>query len=139
MSKPGLKLMADYHCWPLWHHGGREVGNIDPAEVGVSEALAAKLESWAATFDSHLNVSDPAAATWTQEEENQFEAEGRRLCRALGAEIGCRFTIVYSSRCIPVETLDANRPNKAPEPTAMAVTTRAPSSTARASHGRGSS
>jgi hypothetical protein len=31
------------------------------------------------------------------------------------------------------------RPNKAPEPTTMAVTIRAPSSTARASHGRGSS
>ena len=31
------------------------------------------------------------------------------------------------------------RPNKAPEPTTMAVTSRAPSSTRRASHGRGSS
>src|SRR4051794_22420831 len=31
------------------------------------------------------------------------------------------------------------RPNKAPEPTTMAVTIRAPSSTDRASHGRGSS
>ena len=31
------------------------------------------------------------------------------------------------------------RPNKAPEPTTMAVTSRAPSSTSRASHGRGSS
>jgi hypothetical protein len=30
-------------------------------------------------------------------------------------------------------------PNKAPEPTTMAVTSRAPSSTRRASHGRGSS
>jgi hypothetical protein len=30
-------------------------------------------------------------------------------------------------------------PNKPPEPTTMAVTIRAPSSTARASHGRGSS
>jgi hypothetical protein len=32
-----------------------------------------------------------------------------------------------------------NRPNKAPEPPTMAVTSRAPSSTRRASHGRGSS
>jgi hypothetical protein len=32
-----------------------------------------------------------------------------------------------------------NRPNKAPEPTTMAVTPRAPSSTSRAGHGRGSS
>jgi hypothetical protein len=33
----------------------------------------------------------------------------------------------------------AKEPNKAPEPTTMAVTSRAPSSTSRASHGRGSS
>ena len=33
----------------------------------------------------------------------------------------------------------AEKPNKAPEPTTMAVTPRAPSSTSRASHGRGSS
>jgi membrane protease YdiL (CAAX protease family) len=33
----------------------------------------------------------------------------------------------------------AKKPNKAPEPTTMAVTSRAPSSTSRASHGRGSS
>ena len=31
--------MADYHCWPLWHHGGREVGNLDPGEIGVSDSL----------------------------------------------------------------------------------------------------
>jgi hypothetical protein len=34
---------------------------------------------------------------------------------------------------------ESKKPNKAPEPTTMAVTIRAPSSTARASHGRGSS
>jgi hypothetical protein len=34
---------------------------------------------------------------------------------------------------------ESKRPNKAPEPTTMAVTIRAPSSTARASNGRGSS
>ena len=43
----------------------------------------------------------------------------------------------------PVSPATAGRlflqPNKAPEPTTMAVTIRAPSSTARASHGRGSS
>jgi ribosomal protein S18 acetylase RimI-like enzyme len=36
-------------------------------------------------------------------------------------------------------TLAMEKPNKAPEPTTMAVTSRAPSSTSRASHGRGSS
>lgn len=106
MSKPGLKLMADYGCWPLWHYGGPEVGNVDPAEIGVSDSLAAKLERWAASFDFHLNTSDPAATSWTLEESNRFEAEGRDLCRALAEEIGDRFSVVYSSRCIPVNSLD---------------------------------
>jgi hypothetical protein len=38
-----------------------------------------------------------------------------------------------------LDSVSPNRPNKAPEPTTMAVTSRAPSSTSRASHGRGSS
>jgi hypothetical protein len=39
----------------------------------------------------------------------------------------------------PLPTTNEKRPNKAPEPTITAVTIRAPSSTARASRGRGSS
>lgn len=104
--KPGIKLMADYHCSPLWHHGGSKVGNIDPVDLGVSEALASKLAAWAASFDSHLNISDPASTSWTEEEEHAFEVEGHRLCRELASEMGERFSIVYSSRCIPVEALD---------------------------------
>src|SRR3954467_1985632 len=44
-----------------------------------------------------------------------------------------------STEHAPVMPPSPERPNKAPEPTTMAVTIRAPSSTARASHGRGSS
>jgi hypothetical protein len=105
MAKPAIKLMSDYHSPPLWHHGGAEVGPIDPASLGLSEALVAKLESWANTYDSHLNISDPAATAWTQEEEIRFDAEGRRLCRELAAEVGERFAVFYSSSCIPVEAL----------------------------------
>ena len=105
MAKPAIKLMADYHCSPLWHHGSSEVGNIAPTEIGVSEGLAAKLEAWADTFDSHLNIGDPAATSWTKEEELRFDAEGRALCREIDREIGDRFAVVYSSRCIPIEAL----------------------------------
>jgi hypothetical protein len=38
-----------------------------------------------------------------------------------------------------MKSQSAIRPNKAPEPTTMTVTPRAPSSTSRAGHGRGSS
>lgn len=105
MSKPALKLMTDYQCWPLWHYGGAQIGNVHPAVVGVSDVLAAELVRWAATYDSHLDLGDPAATCWTEEEERQFDLEGRRLCRLLEAEIGDRFRIVYSTKCIPVEEL----------------------------------
>jgi uncharacterized membrane protein YhaH (DUF805 family) len=48
--------------------------------------------------------------------------------------------ICYFFAIFPVVNLPGKKkPNKAPEPTTMAVTPRAPSSTSRASHGRGSS
>ena len=109
MSKPSIKLMADYHCWPLWHYGGKEVGNIDPRELGVTEVLAAKLAGWAAAFDAHLNVSAPASSAWTEDEKKAFDIEGRQLSRALAKEVGERFSVFYfeplSARCIPVEAL----------------------------------
>lgn len=109
MKKPAIKLMPDYHCWPLWHHGGDQIGNIDPREIGISSGLADDLERWADVYESHLNWSDPASTKWTKEEEAQFDLEGRQLCRRLAAEAGDRFSFFYfepqSASCIPVETL----------------------------------
>ena len=104
MPKPALKLMTEYGSWPIWRHDGPP-GNVDPRELGISERLAQGLENWSATYDSHLNVSDPAATSWSAEEEKSFDAEGRRLCLALAEEIGARYSIVYSSQCIPVSDL----------------------------------
>jgi hypothetical protein len=53
------------------------------------------------------------------------------------AGIAC--SVLYYLRWRPALAAESKRPNQVPEPTTMAVTTRAPSSTARASHGRGSS
>ena len=105
MPKPGIKLMPDYQCPPIWHFGGSAVGPIDPTSLGLSDALVTKLECWAAAYDSHLSFSDPAVTAWSKEEEDRFDAEGRTLCRELAAEIGSRFSIFYSSSCIPVEAL----------------------------------
>jgi hypothetical protein len=105
MTKPAIKLMPDYQCWPLWHHGGSRVGNIDPRELGLSDALVGALEHWKEVYDSHLDLADPASTRWTKEEEAEFERLGRMLCRDLAREIGDRFSVVYSSRCIPVDAL----------------------------------
>jgi hypothetical protein len=95
MQKPGIKLMADYHCWPLWHYGSDAVGNLDPRSLGVSDALAERLEAWAFTYDSHLNSSDPAATSWTPEEEEEFDSTGRHLCVELAEEIGDHFEVFF--------------------------------------------
>jgi len=43
-----IKVMADYGCWPRWHDGGGEVGNIDPNTLPLSDGLVSALNSWAA-------------------------------------------------------------------------------------------
>ena len=116
--RAGIKLMADYHCWPLWRHGGSEVGNIDPRTLGLSTALQVRLKRWAEDYDSHLDLSDPAAVSWTQEEETAFDCEGRKLCTALATEVGPSFDVFFfdqrTARCIPVLELytDSKQPNK---------------------------
>ncbi|UQN06009.1 NUDIX hydrolase [Deinococcus sp. QL22] len=87
-----LKLMADYHCFPLWKPDG---DNLDPATLGVPTALAARLEAWADTFDSTLNRADPMSplpmrATFLGAGENEdaaFEREGHALWWALRAAL----------------------------------------------------
>ena len=101
--------MPDYQCWPLWHHDSKEIGNIDPREIGISDGLAGDLESWSEVYESHLNWSDPASTKWTEEEEKQFDAAGRSLCIRLAEEVGGRFSVFYfdlkSARCIPASAL----------------------------------
>ena len=106
MPTPAIKLMADYGCWPIWHHDG-QIGNIDPRALEVTERLAEALQNWAAVYDSHLDVSDPASTTWTVDEEQEFDVEGRRLCHLLAEEVGAKFRVFYSSRCIPVGELSS--------------------------------
>jgi hypothetical protein len=54
-------------------------------------------------------------------------------------QYGLALVMLFHARTKASKRIAAKKPNKAPEPTTMAVTIRAPSSTARASHGRGSS
>lgn len=111
MSKPAIKLMADYGCWPIWHHGGEQVGNIDPCTLGLSTALLKKLGGWAEVFESHLDRSDPAATSWSEKEAADFDDEGRRLCRQLALELAGRFSVYYfdsrSNLCLPAAELRA--------------------------------
>ena len=108
--KPNIRLLADYKCWPLWHHKDKKVGDIDPREIGVSDALVGDLERWVDVYESHMDWSDPASTQWTNDEVALFDSDGRNLCRRLTEEISDRYQIYYhipfSSKIIPVEDIN---------------------------------
>ncbi len=85
-----IKLMADYSCWPLWD----ETGNVDPADLPLSEGLRRRLTAWADTFDAALNWDDPAASLpMPPETEAAFLEERDSLGQDLQAELGGKFAV----------------------------------------------
>lgn len=92
-----IKLMADYHCFPLWEVGG-EVRNVNPDDLPLTVELRAELRAWANAYDRTLNQEDPANSGFaTPAEEEAFEAEGRRLWRALQDQLGSDYKVIYFS------------------------------------------
>ena len=94
-----IKLMWDYHCWPLWQHDGQIFDNTDPATLPLSAATLARLEAWAAIPDAKLaeHADCPQDISWAAHETQSFEAEGRALWRILQRELGEDYHIVYHS------------------------------------------
>ncbi len=93
-----IKLMWDYHCWPLWESGGSQYA-LEPDSLPLSESTKDRLQKWAAIPDTKLaEHSDyPPDITWTADETQSFEAEGRELWRILQRELGVGFCVVYHS------------------------------------------
>ena len=88
-----IELMADYRCWPLWHDGGDEVGNIDPQSLPLSEELIADLNDWAATLDDGLNWADPGNTKSPDGFFDEFNHRGRDLAKRLRDELGPTYEI----------------------------------------------
>ncbi|CAM3417695.1 CdiI immunity protein domain-containing protein [Bordetella sputigena] len=93
-----IKLMADYHCYPVWDLSG-PYRDIDPDELPISDNLKSRLMEWARTYDGILNMDDPAASDFeTPEARRAFEACGRHLAEQLQKELGPDFLVsVYLS------------------------------------------
>jgi len=83
-----IKIMADYGCWPLWHAGGGEVGNIDPQSLPLSDELKSDLNGWAAKLDGALDWDDPGNTKWPDGFFSEFNREGRELAERLRGELG---------------------------------------------------
>jgi hypothetical protein len=93
-----LKLMPDYHCFPLWKADG-EIGNVDPDDLPLTNDLKAALRAWASAYDKTLNQEYPPDSGFTSPaEEEAFESEARRLKEELRAQLGPDYKVVYFSQ-----------------------------------------
>jgi len=92
-----LKLMTDYHCFPLWETSP-DFGEVDPRSLPLSEALIERLDAWKAVYDSILNIDDPAKTGFESDEaEVAFEKQGVDLWLELRSELGSAYTVSYFS------------------------------------------
>ena len=93
-----VKLMADYDCWPLWGMDGDDIGNLDPAALGLSTGLTARLALWSEAYDARLDRADQGGSPPpTLEEIGRFEREGLALWRLVREELGSGYEVHYFS------------------------------------------
>ena len=89
-----IKLMPDYHCWPLWGVG--EATNIDPTTLPLTPETVKRLELWALKYDSQLNMADPSSSPFMSEPEcKEFDKVGRELQKTLQFELGRDYEVTY--------------------------------------------
>lgn len=89
-----IKVMADYDCWPLWNPNPPR--NVDPAELAISDELAADLAGWAADFDLNLDREDPARSGFSSPREAEaFVARGQVIVDRLQDELGMDWHVEY--------------------------------------------
>ena len=83
-----VRLMPDYHCFPLWEGSPGSVGNIDPRTLPISNDLASDLLEWSAVYNTTLNMDDPLSSGFPSEiEEARFKKMGYKLGERLQHEL----------------------------------------------------
>ncbi|HWK33066.1 MAG TPA: hypothetical protein VNR51_05245 [Hyphomicrobium sp.] len=81
-----IKVMADYGCDPLWALDEERYGCFSPDLIEISEALRTDLKAWAEAYDRSINMADPAADIWTNEQYAEHERKGGELALRLKRE-----------------------------------------------------
>ncbi|MDB5310877.1 MAG: hypothetical protein JWO38_5079 [Gemmataceae bacterium] len=115
-----LKLMADYHCNPLWGYSDPPddlYANPDPADLPLSEATVRELRAWAAWYDTFIHMADPYDSREVLPEESAaFNQVGRRLWAAVRLELGSGWVVNYfeGGKLVPPPSPDAE-PGAAPD------------------------
>lgn len=81
-----IKVMADYHCHPLWAIDEDLYGDIAPEALDLSPELARDLNAWAEDFTASLNPDDPADSRWSDADYEAHDAKARPLAVRLARE-----------------------------------------------------
>lgn len=83
-----FKLMADHECWPIWETSDGQYCNVDPAVLGLSDALVKRIEAWADAYDGTFNAEGPAQSGFRDTDaQSRFEHEGLSIWWALQAAL----------------------------------------------------
>jgi len=78
--------------WQIDAKGKRKA--VDADDVGLSDALADRLEAWMDAFDAIYDEDEPAASDFSNAVERlAWEAEGVALAHAIAAELGASWEI----------------------------------------------
>ncbi|MEV4639969.1 hypothetical protein AB0J80_21735 [Actinoplanes sp. NPDC049548] len=84
-----IKVLGDYHCWPLWVRGeGDDIfATRDPASLGLSDALVGRLTAWQQWYESMVNFAEPGDSRPVSEAEDEaLDTEGRLLAARVAEE-----------------------------------------------------
>jgi len=80
--------------WQIDAKGKRKA--VDADDLGLSDELADRLESWMDTFDAIYDEANEAASDFAGEAERiTWEAEGAALAAAITAELGPDWQITH--------------------------------------------
>ncbi len=91
-----IKLMADYHCYPLWQMN--EAGNLDPDQLPLSTILKKHLKNWTEWYDDTLVTDDPLSSGFKNLRDSVlFEEEGKFLWQQLQRELDEEYEVFYFS------------------------------------------
>jgi hypothetical protein len=86
--------MADYQCYPLWEASLGVVGNIDPETLPISKELIDRLNTWANDYDATLNLVDPVASGFANEQaKKEFASRAVMLVKDLRSELGSEYIV----------------------------------------------
>jgi hypothetical protein len=81
-----IKVMADYHCHPLWALDEDLYGDFAPEALDLSPDLTRDLNAWADAFTASLDPDDPAVGRWSETEHAAHAAQARPLAVRLARE-----------------------------------------------------